>query len=335
MRKFVLALQPSVWFPNLTSTSSQLPGNSPQMLSLSVLFLASANVAWASLPLVDFNRMGQVGLAGAFAGLDLFQNNSLTFDSSTSTLLSRASNGSLSPIASTNSGGSISAGCSLGNSFYFSGSFSSIGSTSASNIASYTHSSGKFSALGTNGPNGQVDAVFCDVKNNKVWVGGSFTSPGASVAVWDISAKSWSKPPFNGLTGAEGRVFSITTNSTESSLFFAGSFITSFQGNGTTLNSTNNPNVPFSAGATPFSSSLVPIPLQSAQVIGSPSSTDSGFSNISNILCPAGSDGPGNTWFAADANAAVITVRAFSFLQASGIRLGNTFQANHGTTAFR
>ncbi|KAF9071081.1 cortical protein marker for cell polarity-domain-containing protein [Rhodocollybia butyracea] len=287
------------------------------MLPFTLLLLSSAHVAWAdSLPLVDFNRMGKVGLAGAFAGLDFFQNTSHTFDPSTSTLLSRSSNGSISPLASTNSGGSISAGCTLGNSFYFGGLFSSIGSTSASNIASYTPSSGKFAALGSNGPNGGIDAVFCDTKNNKVWVGGSFTSPGAAVAVWDISSSAWSKAPFDGLTGAEGRVLSITTNSSDTSLFFAGSFIVSFEGNRTILNSTNNPNVPFSPGATPFSSSL------------------SGFSNITNILCPAGSDGPGNTWFAGDANSALITVRDFAFLDASGVRLGNTFQSNHGTTEF-
>ncbi|KIK67106.1 hypothetical protein GYMLUDRAFT_37143 [Collybiopsis luxurians FD-317 M1] len=306
------------------------------MLSFPLLLLASANAAWAadSLPLVDFDRMGKVGLAGAFAGLDLFHNNSHTFDSTTSTLLSRSSTGSLSPIASTNSGGRISAGCTLDSSFYFAGLFSSIGSISASNIASYSPSSGKFASLGSGGPNGEINAVFCDSKNKKVWVGGSFSSPGASVAIWDPSGNSWSKAPFNGLTGAQSRVLSITSNSSESSIFFAGSFITSFQGNGTVLNSTNNPNVPFSPGATPFSSSLVPIALQNAQIVGSPSSTDSQFSNISNVLCPAGSDGPGNTWFAADSNQAVITVRDFTFLEASGIRLGNTFQSNHGTTAF-
>ncbi|KAJ4468223.1 cortical protein marker for cell polarity-domain-containing protein [Lentinula aciculospora] len=304
------------------------------MLPLPLLLLSSAHAAWGSLPLVDFDRMGKVGLAGAFSGLDLFQNDSFTFDSSTSTLLTRTSNGSLSPLASTNSGGRILAGCTLDNSFYLAGSFSSIGSTSASNIAAYTTSSNEFSALGSNGPNGEIDAVFCDVKNKKVWVGGSFTSPGAAVAVWDTSSNSWSKPPFNGLTGAEGRVLSITSNSSGSSLFFAGSFITSFQGNGTVLNGTNNPNVPFSPGASPFSSSLVPIPLQGAQIVGSPSSTDAQFSNVTNILCPSGSDGPGNTWFAGDGNQAVITVRDFSFLQASGVRLGNTFQSNHGTTGF-
>ncbi|KAJ3866782.1 hypothetical protein EV359DRAFT_79186 [Lentinula novae-zelandiae] len=96
--------------------------------------------------------------------------------------------------------------------------------------------------------------------------------------------------------GAEGHVLSVTSNSLDFSLFFAGSFITSFQGNRTTLNDTNNPNVPFSPGALPFSSSLVPIPLQGAQIVSSPSSTDAEFSNFTNILWPAGSDSPGNTW---------------------------------------
>ncbi|KAK0195263.1 cortical protein marker for cell polarity-domain-containing protein [Armillaria mellea] len=258
--------------------------------------------------------MGKVGLVGSFAGLDFFQNSSSTLDASTNTLLSRSDDGELSILAATNTGGRIVAGCVLDGVFYFGGLFSSIGSTSAVNIASYTASSNQFAALGSNGPNGEVDC------------GGSFTSPGASIAIWDPSASSWSAPPFKGVAGANAQVLSITTNSSESSLFFSG--------NGTTVNSTNNPNVPFSAGATPFSSSLVPIPLQNAELGGSPSSTDSDFSNITNILCPAGADGPGNTWFAADQNTAVITARTFSFITSDGIRLGNTFLDNHGTTGF-
>ncbi|KAK0455134.1 cortical protein marker for cell polarity-domain-containing protein [Armillaria borealis] len=293
-----------------------------------------ANAVLAALPLVDFDRMGKVGLVGTFAGLDFFQNSSSTLDASTATLLSRSDDGELSILAATNTGGRIVAGCVLDGVFYFGGLFSSIGSTSAVNIASYTASSNQFAALGSNGPNGEVDAVFCDAKDKKLWVGGSFTSPGSSIAIWDPSASSWSAPPFKGVTGANARVLSITTNSSESSLFFSGSFIASFQGNGTTVSNTNNPNVPFSAGATPFSSSLVPIPLQNAELGGSPSSTDPDFSNIKNILCPAGADGPGNTWFAADQNTAVITARTFSFITSDGIRLGNTFVDNHGTTGF-
>jgi hypothetical protein len=307
-----------------------------QVLSAVLLFLP--NVATGSLPQVDFDRMGKVGLAGAFAGLDLFNNStSITYDPSTSTLLSRTSEGALSFLGSTDSGGRISAGCALDNLFYFAGAFSSINGTSANNIASYAQSSGAFAALGSNGPNGEINAVYCDEKDNKVWVGGKFTSPGSLVAVWDTKAVSWSKAPFGGLSGAGAEVLSITSNSSASSIFLAGSFIASFQGNGTALNTTNNPNVPFSSGATPFSSSLVPIPLQAVEILidASPSSADAQFSNIENILCPAGPDGPGNTWLAADGNTAVINVRTFTSLNANGIRLGNTFQSGHGTTAFR
>ncbi|KAF8177164.1 hypothetical protein K438DRAFT_1978805 [Mycena galopus ATCC 62051] len=95
----------------------------------------------ASLPLVNFDTMGTVGLAGAFAGLDLFQNQSVAFDPTTSTLFARASNGSLTRLASSNSGGRISAGCSLDDVFYLAGSFSSIEGIPAANIASYTPSS--------------------------------------------------------------------------------------------------------------------------------------------------------------------------------------------------
>jgi hypothetical protein len=313
---------------------STIPSHLGLILSLFVLF---SHVAFAALPQVDFDRMGKVGLAGSFAGLDIFQNSSsaTTLDPATSTLFSRSSAGALSDLASTNSGGSILAGCALGDIFYLAGSFSSIGSTSASNVASYTSSSGAFAALGSDGPNGEVNALFCDANNNQVWAGGLFTSPGLSVAVWDVKSSSWSKPPFSGLSGAEARVLSITSNSSQSSIFFAGSFITSYQGSSVTLNSTNNPNVPFSAGATPFSSSLVPVPLADAQVDGGPSSLDPQFSNISNVLCPSGADGPGNTWFAADGITAVVTIRTFEAISASGVRLGNTFLAGRGTTAFR
>ncbi|KAG5652238.1 hypothetical protein H0H81_005732 [Sphagnurus paluster] len=286
---------------------------------------------------VDFDRMGTVGLAGTFAGLDLLQNSStpIAFDPTTSTLLSRNTAGALTRLASTNVGGRISAGCALQDTFFIVGSFSSIGGTSANNVASYTPSSGLLASLGSGGPNGEVNAIFCDAKENKIWVGGSFESPGSNVAIWDPKTGTWSPPPFIGLAGAQSKVLSITTNSSDSSIFFAGSFITSFQGDSSNLaNGTNNPNVPFSAGATPFSSSLVPIPLQKAQIDGSPSSTDSQFSNIQNILCPAGADGPGNSWFAADGNTALVTVRTFTFISANGLRLGNTFQENHGTTGF-
>lgn len=302
-----------------------------------LVFSLFSNVALAALPLIDFDRMGTVGLAGAFTGLELFQNasSSLPFDPATSTIFSRNADGALTRLASTNIGGRILASCTLKDTIYVTGSFSSIGPAFASNVASFTPSSGSWAPLGSNGPNGEVHSAFCDTTDNKVWVGGTFSSPGSNVAVWDPKAGAWSHPPFVGLSGAQAKVLSITTNTSDSSIFFAGSFFTTFPGDGTALNGTNNPNVPFSQGATPFSSSLVPIPLENAQVDGSPSTSDPQFDNIRNILCPSGADGAGNSWFAADSSTALVTVRTFSFISVNGVRLGNTFQSGHGTSGFR
>ncbi|KAJ7287703.1 cortical protein marker for cell polarity-domain-containing protein [Mycena rebaudengoi] len=287
----------------------------------------------ASLPLVDFDRMGKVGLAGAFAGIDLFRNETVQFDKSTSTLFARAQDGSLDTLAATNSGGRISAGCALADTFYFAGSFSSISGTSAANIASYSPSSGAFAALGSGGPEGEIDAVYCDSKNSKLWVGGRFASPGTSVAIWDPKASSWAAAPFKGLAGGGGRVLSITSDSSAASLFFAGSFITSFVGNGSVLSGSSNPNVPDSPGATPFTSSLVPVFLPPDAIQG-PSTGISGFTNISKIVCPDKDDGPDNSWFGRDDSTGVINVHTYSFMSVNGVRLGNTFQPNHGTTGF-
>ncbi|KAG6374585.1 hypothetical protein JVT61DRAFT_3940 [Boletus reticuloceps] len=55
----------------------------------SALFLVSlTRIGSASLPLVDFDRMGQVSLTGAFTGLNFFDNYTLTSsDPSVSSLL--------------------------------------------------------------------------------------------------------------------------------------------------------------------------------------------------------------------------------------------------------
>lgn len=303
----------------------------PSKICSPLTVVCLARIASASLPLVDFNRMGQVGLAGAFAGLDLFDDSTPTsFDPSMSYLLSRTPQGALTSIANTNSGGSISSACVMNDVYYIAGSFLSIANISASYVASYSPSSGTFSALGSGGPDGPASAVYCDSSNNDFWASGNFSSPGLSVAVWNSKSSSWSAPPFKGLNG---KVTSITSNASDTSLFFTGLFTTSFTGGAIPNN--NNPNVPYSQGASSFSSSLVPIPLQGAEIVGAPSSTNSQFSNIQAILCPAGPDGPGNTWLAAAGSAALITIRTFAAMSAYGVRIGNTFQNGYGTTAFR
>ena len=255
--------------------------------------LSALDVVQCALPRVDFDRMGKVGLFGDFAGLDWFNETlSLSLDPSSSSLLSRSSDGSLSRIGSTNAGGSINGGCALQDVFYIAGQFSSFGGTTAQNIVSYTPSSGKVSALGSGGPDDAIRSVYCDANNNRVWVGGEFSSPSPLVTIWNPSSSSWSIPLFGGLSANNnGRVLSIPSNLSESSLLFTGSFLTSFRGG--VVNGTNNPNVPFSSGAYPFSSSLIPVPLENVKVDPAPSSSDPDFQDIRNILCPTRDDESG------------------------------------------
>ncbi|KAG9085576.1 hypothetical protein FRC06_003542 [Ceratobasidium sp. 370] len=305
------------------------------------VILSAALVTAQNVPQVDFSRMGTVGIAGAFAGLDLYNASASTLDSSAATLVSRDSNGALTVLGSTSASGRLLAACTLQNTLFVGGVFDTISGTPAKNIAAYDPSSRTFSALGASGAglDGEVDALYCDSKSGVVWVGGSFKKPtlaagsvefGGAVAVYKPSDGTWSPPPFDGLSG---RVLSIAPSTDGASLYFSGSFATSFASN-TSLNSTNNPNVPFSPGATPFSSSLVPIPLSGTEITAQPASSSSSFNNVMNILCPAGADGAGNTWLGADGTTASITVRPFKFITASGIRLGNTAVNGRSTTRF-
>lgn len=313
--------------------------SSPYFALLPYLFTA----VLADVPRVDFSRMGVVAVGGAFAGLDFYTANPTnTLDSSSSTLLARASNGTLTLIGSTNVGGSINAVCELDNTVYIGGNFSSLTGGSYSNIAAYDTTSLRLSSL-QSGLDGVVHALFCDPSTHELWAGGDFHNPigadvtqyGGSVAVFNVKVSSWSPPGFFGLSGEDSSVRAISQgpDSASSVLYFAGSFLTTF-GTNATVNSTNNPNVPYSSGATPFSSSLVPIPLSASDVHANPSSTESGFTDIAKILCPSGSDGPGNTWLSQDGVLSHLTILTNKFQNSRGIRLGNTFISNHGTKTF-
>ena len=310
---------------------------------LSVLAL-QALTAYGALPKVDFGRMGKVGVAGSFAGIDLYNDNpssqqQTTFDSTTSTLFLRAQDGGLTPIGSTNVGGRVVTGCSIGNVFYVGGTFTTLGGTNIANIAAYSSSTNKIAQLADGGLDGPVSALYCDEKNGLLWVGGSFHAPttgntaafAGSVATYNPSSNAWSPPPFAGLPGTVNAIVPATSNS---ALLFGGSFVTSY-GNGTNATSVSNPNVPVSSGSTTFSHSLVPFPLANADIDANPSSTLPGLGNITNILCPAGPDGVGNTWFAEDGFKAVVTIRTNKQLSATGLRLGNTFFSGQSTTTFK
>ena len=171
-----------------------------------LILILSVHVVTA-FPQVDFERMGNIGLAGAVAGLDIFQNASVSFDSATSTLLSRSSDGFLTRVASTNVGGTILAGCTLGDTFDLAGSFNSIDGClqPISRLIPRHQPPLHLDSLGSNSSNGPVNALFCDSTQQRVCVGGSFSFPGSAVAIYNPNTNSWSSPPFGGVSGLQAK----------------------------------------------------------------------------------------------------------------------------------
>ncbi|KAF8197940.1 hypothetical protein BJ912DRAFT_952616 [Pholiota molesta] len=194
------------------------------------------------------------------SGIGLFDDSTVTFNAATSTLFACDSGGGPTRIAQVNPGGCILAVCTLGDIFYVAGSFSRINGVPAANIAwsqrypstgdgYYTQTTTPFRAVGSGGgPNDQINALFCDAKENKVWAGGRFTSPGRGIAVFDLDTNIWSAPPCLGISGARAEVTSITTDCSHSSLSFAGSFLTVFREENAGLNGTNRPDESTSPG---------------------------------------------------------------------------------------
>lgn len=267
------------------------------------------------------------------------------------------------PIAQTSDGGSISAVCHLPSSagsstssngtLFVGGSFSSLSGVDVRNVGLVDLSSGAVSALGS-GVDGAVNALYCNSSSGEVWLGGAFSasssgggngsaSTGRGVLVWSTADQSFAPPAFGGFPS--GEVESIEPSDANSSLIFAGSFGTSGLAggltNGTAPGAAGTGSLPvpqttiYSPGSTPFTASLTPLVLgPGASISASPSSSLAGFSNAEVLLCPRGGSDP-STWLAGDGQNALITVDlGQGAVVATGLRIGNTFVADRGTTAF-
>ncbi|KDN51381.1 hypothetical protein K437DRAFT_49924 [Tilletiaria anomala UBC 951] len=299
----------------------------------------------SSFPSIDFDALGLVGVVGAFSGLEIW-NSSLVatpalagqqLNPSASTLLARAHNGSLIQIGSTNSGGEIRAICQLGGAkagVFMGGNFSEVGGVTASNVASWNPTTGKWDNI-AGGIDGPIDALYCDTQHQTVVFGGAFGAPTAAanasaylgnVALWDAAAGMWNPPDFGGLNGA---VRTISPGINSSMVRFGGSFSVSFTG-GQIQGVSSGVNT----SASPITSGLAPLSLAQSELTGGPSSDIDGFSNPAQILCPQGSDGAGSSYLFADGGNGQLTIRTFRSIDARAFRIGNTFYQGRGTKTF-
>ncbi|SJX62255.1 uncharacterized protein SRS1_13101 [Sporisorium reilianum f. sp. reilianum] len=325
-----------------TSTSRLARAVSASALLLTAAVpLASASIA--NFPSIDFDLLGAVSIAGSFAGIELWNQTgssaspNATYDPAASSLLSRANNGSVTFISATEHGGSIRAICQMQsspNTVFVAGSFFSIGGTSVSNIASYNPASSTFNNM-AGGLDGTVNALFCDNDHQQLIVGGSFSGPVnaktdrylGNVAQWDVAASAWNPVDFGGL---DGTVNTITAGGNNSLVRFGGSFdirFASMAGVNASASGTNT-------SPSSLTAALTPLSLGQVEFVGGPSSSDAGFDNPAQILCPQGPDGSGNSYLFEDGVDGRLTARAFRALNVRAIRLGNTFVDGRGTRTF-
>jgi hypothetical protein len=308
----------------------------PLLLSaLTFILVAMATTAPSSVPQVDFSKMGNVALGGAFSGLDWYTTSttpSLPFSSTGDTLFVRDGDG-YQALGSTQPGGVINALCwasGTGNgTLYVGGMFTAIGSTSALNVASYSLASGSFSPLSI-GLAGPVNTLFCDNAYGQIWVGGDFTG---NVAIWTTSSSAWSTP-----FTLNGQVETISPSSNGSSLYFGGHFTTLVSNSTNTTTSgniTSIPSAPANTSTVGNSGYLTPVTIPAGTSIANltiqagPSSKQSQYDDSSVLLCP----GKG-VWLAQDETISNVDIVGYSYLRATGARVRNGLVEGRGATMF-
>lgn len=309
----------------------------------SSLFLTSTTVlaASSSFPKVDFSSLGTVAVVGSFSGLSLYDptNPPPTFDATRSTILARRTDGTLTKVGETDQGGSIETICqSKEGILYVGGNFTRVGEVETRNIARYDVEARSWTAMG-NGLEGQVRALSCE--GETIYAGGEFDSSieggGPNVAAWSTTGQNWVTLPFYGFDGA---VETIQPSQDGQSVFFGGSFSTSFSNSTTsttpgssTSSSAINPNA--AGNLIPsLGSSLSPISLNQSDYWASPTTYTSGFGRPEYVFCPKREDGIGSSWLLIDGAVGFYIVRLYRELNVRGIRLGNTFFEGRGTRNF-
>lgn len=297
----------------------------------------------ADFPSIDFGALGSVGVAGNFAGLQIWDvassslNTSNTFNSNASTIIERRPDGTLSQMNATESGGSIGAVCGRPKGdpvIFVGGNFTRMAGVSASNIASYDPKAKAWDAL-AGGLDGPVHTLLC--MDDLVVAGGNFTAPKlanpparldyhGAVAAWNYTSKAWQPLDFGGLNGT---VWTIQPGTNATSIQVGGSFETQFGVLGV-----NGSQSGTNTSASSLTDKLAPISLGMSLFEGGPASPSGDFNMAPQILCPQGADGPGNSYLFADNIAGSLRVSLFQKAWARAFRLGNTFHEGRGTQNF-
>lgn len=267
---------------------------------------------------LDLSQLGQVGFAGDFTGISLFeyqgQNESPFNASGSEALLARLPNGVLASVVHADA--SIQSMCSWvvngsAQGVIIAGNFTSLNDAGSTGIALFNPNTTEVTALP--GLQGSVNAVLCD--DDTVYVGGNFMGVENSTnAVSYVAGSGFKALPFAGFNGPVSSI----ARASNGHIIFGGSF--------TGLGNTSTPSTPDEQV----------INLSSANISATGSTTTSGFSDPSNIVCKTGGvDGAGNTWLLADDTAGSWEAEMSYGYRPTKLRLYNTHQDGRGTRTWR
>lgn len=267
---------------------------------------------------LDLSDLGQVGIAGDFTGISLYeyegQSESPFNASGSEGLLARLPNGVLASIVQADA--SIQSMCSFvvngsAQGVILAGNFTSLNDAGSTGIALFNPNTTEITSLP--GLQGSVNAVLCD--DDTVYVGGNFMGIDNSTnAVSYVAGSGFKALPFAGFNGPVSSI----ARASDGHIIFGGSF--------TGLGNTSTPTTPDEQV----------INLSSANISATGSSTTSGFSDPSNIICKTGDvDASGDTWLLADDTAGSWTASMGFGYRPTKLRLYNTHQDGRGTKTWR
>lgn len=271
-------------------------------------------------PDLDLSQLGQVVLTGDFDAISLYtyseQNQNGFSTNGTQSLIAQLPDGNFATTATTDA--SIKALCPfvMGNGtlagVIVGGNFTGIGGIEAQGIALYDLNSSQITPLP--GLSGRVSALLCDQTTNTVYVGGEFTGANSTNAIAWVGMTGWANLPFAGFNGPVSSI----AKAANGNVIFGGSFT----GLGNTgLSMKKHQQV---------------INLATANITSGSSSSLTGFSDPSNIICKSqGKDGAGNTWLIENRSPGFWRAEMAFGYEPSMLRVWNTHHDGRGTQTFR
>ncbi|KAM3522098.1 hypothetical protein NHJ13051_005853 [Beauveria bassiana] len=269
---------------------------------------------------LDFSDLGQIGIAGDFGGISLYQfvgqGGQTRSANGSEALLSELPNGALLPAVQTDA--VIRAMClyngtsSKSNGLIIGGNFTSLGGSKSKAIGIYDIDGSKVTTL--DGLEGEVNAILCDDASDTVYIGGNFRSGNSTNAISWNGQDGFKNLPFVGFNGPVKAI----TKMDNGHILFGGTFTGLGNYNSTAGNWRNTQT----------------INLETAKINAQGSSHKDGFSDPANVACSSGSVAQGSTWLLEDDTPGYWEAQFGFGFEPTKIRIWNTHLENHGTKSF-